>query len=259
MKKLFLSVLCTLLLATPASAGELFGGLYSHDVDTPLTKSGIEGGADIQLGYRWDRIGRTPLQPYAFAAANTAGETHYAAAGLSAKFGDRVFVRPGVGIAIHTGSDDKFNRTDRIALGSRVLFEPELGVGFRLSERASLEASVLALLVAWLLQLGEAAALRARLQLLGREGDWVVSSWALTSLSVELLRQQVRGSWGSGRVAACLARLQRFLRRRKRADRQDQEGEVRDWLARLPRFAGSTIPDEEPDWEEELDWLEELC
>jgi lipid A 3-O-deacylase len=141
MKKAFLSVLCALAAATPAQAGELFGGLYVHDVDTPLTKSGIEGGMDVQLGYRWDRIGRTPLQPYAFAAANTAGETHYAALGLSAKFGDRVFVRPGLGIAVHTGSDDKFNRTDKIAFGSRVLFEPGLGVGMRLSDRATLEAS----------------------------------------------------------------------------------------------------------------------
>ena len=141
MKKAFLSVLCAMVAATPAEAGELFGGLYSHDVDTFLTKSGIEDGADIQLGYRWDRIGRTPLQPYAFGALNTSGETSYAAAGLSAKFGDRIFIRPGLGIAIHNGSDDKFNRTDKIAFGSRVLFEPELGVGMRLSDRATLEGS----------------------------------------------------------------------------------------------------------------------
>lgn len=141
MKRLFAVLIYALFAAAPASAGELFGGLYAHDVDTVLTKSGIEEGVDIQLGYRWDRIGATPLQPYAFAAANTAGDTHYAAAGLSAKFGDRIFVRPGLGIAIHTGSDDKFNRTDRIAFGSRVLFEPELGIGYQLSDRASLEAS----------------------------------------------------------------------------------------------------------------------
>jgi hypothetical protein len=141
MKKLAFSVLCALSFASPAHAGEIFGGLYAHDVDTPLTKSGIEDGADVQLGYRWDRIASTPLQPYVFGALNTSGETSYAALGLSAKFGDRFFIRPGVGIAIHNGSDDKFQRTDRIAFGSRVLFEPELGVGFRLSERASLEAS----------------------------------------------------------------------------------------------------------------------
>ena len=141
MKKAILSVLCTLLATGPASAGELVGGLYVHDVDTPLTKSGIESGVDVQLGYRWDRIGRTPLQPYAFGALNTNGETSYAAVGMSARFGDRFFVRPGVGIAIHNGSDDKFNRTDKIAFGSRILFEPELGIGYQLSDRASLEAS----------------------------------------------------------------------------------------------------------------------
>ena len=127
--------------ASPAQAGEIFGGAYLHDIDSPLTASGIENGVDVQLGYRWDRIGRTPLQPYLFAALNTAGETSYAAVGLSAKFGDRVFIRPGLGIAIHNGSDDKFNRSDKIAFGSRVLFEPELGLGVRLSDHATIEAS----------------------------------------------------------------------------------------------------------------------
>ena len=46
----------------PAAASELFGGIYVHDVDTPLSKSGVEGGADIHLGWRGARIGRTPLQ-----------------------------------------------------------------------------------------------------------------------------------------------------------------------------------------------------
>jgi lipid A 3-O-deacylase len=136
-----LLAIAAIAVASPAQADELFGGVYVHDIDSPLTASGIEGGADIQLGYRWDRIGRTPLQPYLFGAVNTAGETSYAAVGLSAKFGDRIYVRPGLGIAIHTGSDDKFNRTDRIAFGSRVLFEPELGVGMRISDRATVEAS----------------------------------------------------------------------------------------------------------------------
>ena len=124
--------------ASPAAADEVFGGLYVHDVKTPLTHSGIEGGVDVQLGYRWGDRG---LQPYVFAAANTAGETHYAAAGISYKFGDRLFVRPGLGIAIHSGSDGDFHRPDKIAFGSRILFEPELGIGFRISERATIEAS----------------------------------------------------------------------------------------------------------------------
>jgi hypothetical protein len=143
----FSRFLCFALLAAaaaaPAQAGELFGGLYVHDVDTPLTKSGVEGGADVQLGYRGARIGRTPLQPYIFGALNTAGKTSYAAVGLSAKFGDRVYFRPGLGIAVHNGSagnvDDPTNH--RIEFGSRVLFEPELNLGFRLNGRATVEAS----------------------------------------------------------------------------------------------------------------------
>ena len=138
-----LPVIASLAIASPAHAGELFGGFYVHDIDSPLTASGVEEGTDIQLGYRWDRIGRTPLQPYVFGALNTAGETSYAGVGLSAKFGERVFVRPGLGIAIHNGSTKNFEdpTNSKIEFGSRILFEPELGIGVRLSNRATVEAS----------------------------------------------------------------------------------------------------------------------
>lgn len=130
--------------AGPALAGEVFGGLFIHDVDTPLTKSGIESGVDLQLGYRWDPLmnGKGP-QPYLFASVNSAGETHYAAAGLSFKFGDKVFVRPGLGIVAHTGSTANFSHPDHdhVDFGSRILFAPELGLGVRLGERATIEAS----------------------------------------------------------------------------------------------------------------------
>lgn len=131
-------------IASPAIAGELFGGLFVHDVDTFLTHSGVEGGVDAQIGYRWDPLmsGEGP-QPYVFAAVNSAGETHYAAAGLSFKFGDKFFVRPGLGIAVHTGSSGNFDHADHdhIDFGSRILFEPEIGIGFRISDRATIEAS----------------------------------------------------------------------------------------------------------------------
>jgi lipid A 3-O-deacylase len=130
-----------LLLPSAAGAAELFGGAYVHDVDTPLTKSGIEGGVDLMLGLRGGRIGATPLQPYGFVAVNSSGETSYGAIGLSAKFGDAIYVRPGVGLAVHTGSDGKFQQEDKIAFGSRILFEPEIAVGARLNDRLSLEAS----------------------------------------------------------------------------------------------------------------------
>jgi hypothetical protein len=119
----------------------VFGGLYVHDVKLPTDESGIEGGADVQLGYRFDKIAATPLQPYIFGALNTAGQTSYAAVGLSAKFGRGIYIRPGLGIAIHNGSAGKFFRTDKIAFGSRVLFEPELGVGTQINDRLSIEAS----------------------------------------------------------------------------------------------------------------------
>jgi lipid A 3-O-deacylase len=140
-------IIAGLLLATvsmPAQAGEIFGGLFVHDVDTVLTHSGVEGGMDVQVGYRWDPLmNEKGPQPYLFVAANSAGETHYAAAGLSFKFGDRIFIRPGLGIAVHTGSSADFDHADHdhIDFGSRILFEPELGIGARLSDRATIEAS----------------------------------------------------------------------------------------------------------------------
>lgn len=129
--------------ASPAQAGELFGGLYAHDINTPVTRSGPEGGVDLQLGWRGGHIGRTPIQPYAFLALNSAGDASYGAIGLSVKFGGRIFVRPGLGIAVHTGSTAKrFNPADgEIEFGSRILFEPELGIGTKLNERLSVEAS----------------------------------------------------------------------------------------------------------------------
>ncbi|MGI8706385.1 MAG: acyloxyacyl hydrolase [Sphingomicrobium sp.] len=147
MKSAALAVCAGLLVgfqSSAASAGEIFGGLYVHGVDTPLTLGGDpEDGVDVQLGWRGDRIGRTPLQPYVFGALNTAGNTNYAVAGISAKFGDRFYFRPGLGLAVHTGStsdfDDPFN--DRVEFGSRILFAPEVGVGVRVSPRVTAEAS----------------------------------------------------------------------------------------------------------------------
>ena len=132
-------------IATPAHAGEVFGGLYVHGVDTPLTLGGSpEGGVDFQLGYRGGPIiDGTGLEPYVFGAINSKGDTSYAAAGLSWKFGDQIYIRPGVGISVHTGSTRNFDNpfNDRIEFGSRVLFEPELGIGARISERMTIEAS----------------------------------------------------------------------------------------------------------------------
>jgi hypothetical protein len=133
------------LVPSAALASEIFGGVYVHGVNTPLTLGGSpEGGIDAQLGFRGGPIfPGTKLEPYVFGALNSKGTTHYAAAGLSWKFGDRIYIRPGLGLAVHTGSTANFNNpTNRkIEFGSRILFEPELGIGARINDRLTIEAS----------------------------------------------------------------------------------------------------------------------
>jgi len=133
-----------LLLPTAASAQEVFGGVYAHAVGTKLSLgSSREAGVDVQIGYRGGNIlPRTGLQPYVFGALNSNGDTSYAAAGLSWKFGDRFYIRPGIGVAIHNGSTKDFIVADRIAFGSRILIETEVGVGARINDRLTVEASL---------------------------------------------------------------------------------------------------------------------
>lgn len=149
MKKIALSVGAVVsgavLVPSAALASEIFGGVYVHGVNTPLTLGGSpEGGIDVQLGFRGGAIlPGTKLEPYVFGALNSKGTTHYAAAGLSWRFGDRIYIRPGLGLAVHTGSTGNFNNPDnrKIEFGSRILFEPELGIGARINDRLTIEAS----------------------------------------------------------------------------------------------------------------------
>lgn len=131
--------------AGAGEAAELFGGLYSHDVETALTKSGFERGVDFQIGWRGERIGALRAigapAPHAFGSVNSAGDTNFAAAGVSWTIGKTLYLRPGVGIAIHDGPGRVVPGDQRIDFGSRILFAPELGIGYRLSDRVSVEAS----------------------------------------------------------------------------------------------------------------------
>ena len=106
----------------------------------------------------------------------------------------------------------------------------------RSQQREAVEATVRLLLIAWALQEAEAAQIRAQLPqglpattTLPAEEPVVVSSWLLTTLCVETLRQQVRGQWTQARLRACLPRLQRYLCSRRRP-RGHQESDVRRWL-----------------------------
>jgi hypothetical protein len=131
--------------ATPAFAGELFGGITVHDVDTPLNKGGYENGLDVQAGWRGARIKALKAiggpSPYAFVSVSTEGGTNLAAIGLSWKIGDKFFLRPGIGLAVHDRSSSVIRGGLRGDFGSRILFEPELGVGVRLGKRLTAEAS----------------------------------------------------------------------------------------------------------------------
>jgi hypothetical protein len=135
-----------LLLTTPAAAQELFGGLYEHDVKTGITRSGFEDGVDLQLGIRGERIRALRVigapSPHAFVSLNSAGETHFASAGVSWKIGRRIYARPGIGLAVHSGPSRVVPGDRRIDFGSRVLFAPEIGLGTRINDRLSFEASL---------------------------------------------------------------------------------------------------------------------
>jgi len=138
----------TLAWASPARADELFVGAYIHEVDTPLTRTVAEGGADVAFGYRFEPIEDLRAigspAPYVIASLNTAGDTSFAGAGLAWTIGKgRFYLRSAIGLVVHDGDVhriDPANGRDR-GLGSRVLFEPEVALGWRASERVAIEAS----------------------------------------------------------------------------------------------------------------------
>lgn len=137
------ALLLAIALAVPsaASATDIFAGVHAHGVKTPLSlEADREGGIDLSVGVRGKPV-FWKLQPYAFGQLNTDGGTNFLAAGVSAKFGNSIYVRPGVGLAIHDGSASNVDLPDRLAFGSRVLFAPEIAVGTQLNERIGIEAS----------------------------------------------------------------------------------------------------------------------
>jgi hypothetical protein len=99
----------------------------------------------------------------------------------------------------------------------------------RSKKREQVEATVRALLLAWVLQEQLTADLRALLPSGAREPGSPASSWLLASLSIATLREQVRGSWTAHRLRACLPQLLRFLVSSPRK-RQQQEAAIRRFL-----------------------------
>ena len=144
MRRFLLPVLL-LLAAAPAHASELFAGLLAHDVHLPIDKGGFEDGVELQLGWRGERLGALHFlgspSPYVLASVVPSGGTHYAAAGLSWRLGrGPLYVRPGAGIAVNTGTLNTYAANGRrLDLGSRITFEPELAIGYRIGRRAAIE------------------------------------------------------------------------------------------------------------------------
>jgi hypothetical protein len=145
MRAAYLCAGLVMMASGPARASELFGGVLAHDIVSPFTRGSREGGADLQLGFRGDRIPALSFigapSPYVFGSLHTGSDTHFAAAGLSWRIGRRLFVRPALGIAVHTRSAHGVANGLRTDLGSRLLFEPELGIGYQLSDLVAVEAS----------------------------------------------------------------------------------------------------------------------
>jgi hypothetical protein len=99
----------------------------------------------------------------------------------------------------------------------------------RCQKRDALEATVRAILIAWALQEQVVSEVRALLPSGAGDPQAPASSWLLAGLSVQTLRQQVRGSWNAARLRSCLAQLGRFLVTSRRQRRQ-AEADIRQWL-----------------------------
>jgi len=141
------ALLASAVLPATVQAQEVFAGVYAHAVKTPFTLYTGERGADIEVGYRFGRLQGLKIigkpAPYVIASVNTRGDTSFAGAGLSWKIGKGpVYLRPAIGLVVQDGPVPRYaadgRRTD---LGSRVLFEPEIALGTRLSDKVAIEAS----------------------------------------------------------------------------------------------------------------------
>jgi hypothetical protein len=171
-KALFAAAACVAVaLAAPAFAGEAFIGVYKHDVTflgdaVGLGAAGREDGFDVHLGYRTNRVESLRWlgkpQVHAFVSVNSNNTSNFVATGLDwpIELGapGGFYLRPGIGLAYTDGaaglppvnqpgiSQAEIDRRlylyyNRIDFGSKVLFEPELALGYRFNPKVSAELS----------------------------------------------------------------------------------------------------------------------
>jgi lipid A 3-O-deacylase len=164
MSRILLTTLAAAAIAGPAAAGEVFAGLYAHDVDDGISYGKFEDGAQIVVGARTTALDELEFlgrpRVHLLAGVNSSGGTNYVATGLSWRFdfNDRFYIQPGIGLAVHDARvnlpspnasgltpEERLKRiSDRqtkLDLGSRVLFEPELSLGWKATPRLSMELS----------------------------------------------------------------------------------------------------------------------
>lgn len=162
--RILLSTLAAAAIAGPAAAGEVFAGVYAHDVDDGISYGQFEDGAQIVVGARTTALDELKFlgrpRVHLLAGVNTSGGTNYVATGLAWRFdiSERLYVQPGIGVAVHDGRvnlpspdepglspEERLKRQrdfqTKLDLGSRVLFEPELSIGWKATRRLSVELS----------------------------------------------------------------------------------------------------------------------
>jgi len=128
------------LFASPAAAQEVTLGAFHRPTEMPWNNdlSTLETGTDIQASYRHKSEGWEPQATAHIALHNGASMF---AVGIGRKVNlDRFYLRPAIGIAVHTGPDIRWQDGRRTDYGSRVLFTPEMSIGYRF-DGFSVEAS----------------------------------------------------------------------------------------------------------------------
>ncbi|WP_436032898.1 acyloxyacyl hydrolase [Caulobacter sp. LjRoot300] len=171
-KALFAAAACAAVaVAAPALAGEAFVGVYKHDVTfigdaVGLGAAGREDGVDVHLGYRTSRLENLRWlgkpQVHAMVSINSENTSNFVAAGFDWRIElgqpGGFYLRPGMGLAYTDGEtqlppanapnisdEERARRTylyyHRIDFGSKVLFEPELALGYDLNDSWSAELS----------------------------------------------------------------------------------------------------------------------
>jgi hypothetical protein len=161
---ILIATVAALAMTGPAVAGEVFVGLYAHDVDDGISYGQFENGAQIVAGARTTALDELAFlgkpRVHLLAGVNTDGGVNYVASGLAWRFhlAETIYIQPGVGLAIHDrrvgfpspdepgiSAAERLKRLDdfrnKLDLGSRVLFEPELTLGWKATDRLSAELS----------------------------------------------------------------------------------------------------------------------